>query len=347
MAPGSQNSSMTNSMASSKSLLDLNEIEYEQVLHDAFHKAKAIARTDTFTNEVLIAKLAVLAIRQLHASDVYPRTSIRAMVLMEFDEDHRSTGGAIARAKRDIRDEDRARRAEVGPARAGPPKATLAKADQKAPQQQSMFAYNPKAAYIYTTAMVPPTGIHALAPNGFPTLPFPSTATVPQAFIDAMIIRVRVFIDEQKCDADVELDEDDPRSWHWPGGRQTTRQIPVSVIRIVPPPHGPHPNGDLELNEGKAVEEPTYLKLGRVATMKEWRGKGLSRRLIEEAFGWLRKHGREDVGQGWQGDVLCHAQVAVEKMYERLGFRTDDRLGRWVEEGIDHLGMWRRIEVDR
>ncbi|RMZ86545.1 hypothetical protein DV736_g6229, partial [Chaetothyriales sp. CBS 134916] len=132
----SQNSSMASSMASSKSLLDLNEIEYEQVLHDAFHKAKGIARTDAFTDEVLIAKLAVLAIRQLHASDVYPRTAIRAMVLMEFDEENRTTGGAIARAKRDIRDEDRARRAEAGPARAGPPSAMLANAGQRGPPQQ-------------------------------------------------------------------------------------------------------------------------------------------------------------------------------------------------------------------
>lgn len=31
---------------------------------------------------------------------------------MEFDEENRSTGGAIARAKREIRDEARARRAE-------------------------------------------------------------------------------------------------------------------------------------------------------------------------------------------------------------------------------------------
>ncbi|RMZ86544.1 hypothetical protein DV736_g6228, partial [Chaetothyriales sp. CBS 134916] len=211
------------------------------------------------------------------------------------------------------------------------------------------YACDPKAAYAYTSVMIPPPGIHILAPNGFPTPPFPSTANVPQAFIDAMTIRMRVFIDEQKCNGDVELDADDPRSWHWPGGQQTKKKIPVSVIRIVPPPHGPHPNGDLDSNEAEGVaaeEEPPYLKLGRVATMKEWRGKGLSRRLIEEAFGWLRKHGRGEIGQGWKGDVLCHAQVAAEKVYERVGFRTDDRLGRWVEEGIEHLGMWRRIEVD-
>lgn len=32
---------------------------------------------------------------------------------MEFDKENRSTGGAIARAKRDIRDEGRARRVET------------------------------------------------------------------------------------------------------------------------------------------------------------------------------------------------------------------------------------------
>jgi len=45
--------------------------------------------------------------------------------------------------------------------------------------------------------------------------------------------------------------------------------------------------------------------------------------------------------------VLVHAQVDVERMYEGLGFVRDEGLGRWEEEGIMHVGMFRRVEVLR
>ena len=78
--------------------------------------------------------------------------------------------------------------------------------------------------------------------------------------------------------------------------------------------------------------------------MKHARGKGLSRQLTEEAFSWLSKNSK-DVGHDWHGNVLCHAQVVVERMYQKLGFTTDEKLGRWDEVGIEHLGMWKRIQV--
>ena len=189
----------------------------------------------------------------------------------------------------------------------------------------------------YKVAFLPPPG-DIVAPNGFPANPRPQGA--PQIFLDAMKVRIAVFCDEQKCALEPELDEDDPRSWHWVAYRTSVSGTgePVAVIRIVPPPHGPHPNGFAD-----ASEEP-YVKLGRVATMADSRGKGLSRLLSEEAFRWLTAHA-DEVGAGWKGLVLCHAQVSVERMYEKLGFITDDKLGRWDELGIEHLGMWRRLRA--
>lgn len=183
--------------------------------------------------------------------------------------------------------------------------------------------------------MLPPPG-NIVAPHGFPADPRPAGA--PKTFLDAMDVRIKVFCDEQKCDIEPELDEDDPRSWHWvaytSGGAGPDE--PVSVIRIVPPPHEPHPNGFHD------PAEESYVKLGRVATMPNARGKGVSRRLSEEAFRWLAAHS-EEVGFAWNGLVLTHAQVAVEKMYNKLGFVTDEKLGRWDEVGIEHVGMWKRI----
>jgi hypothetical protein len=47
------------------------------------------------------------------------------------------------------------------------------------------------------------------------------------------------------------------------------------------------------------------------------------------------------------GVVLVHAQVDVETMYAGLGFETDQSLGRWDEEGIEHVGMFRWMVLDK
>lgn len=94
--------------------------------------------------------------------------------------------------------------------------------------------------------------------------------------------------------------------------------------------------------------------IGRVATRKEYRGRGYGRVLIEEALGWAGVHAGNMVGDWvdkggerglWRGLVLIHAQVEVEGWYASIGWRTDEGLGRWDEEGIQHVGMWRRVEI--
>ena len=104
------------------------------------------------------------------------------------------------------------------------------------------------------------------------------------------------------------------------------------------------------------------VKLTRVAVVSAFRGLGLGRRLVEMALGWAAGHageideaaagfarGRgEGTGLGpWRGLVLVHAQVDVEGMYAGLGFVTDGSLGRWEEEGIEHVGMFRRVVLDK
>lgn len=152
-----------------------------------------------------------------------------------------------------------------------------------------------------------------------------------------MTIRLQIFCTEQGCSVANELDEDDGRSWHWVAYDSSER--PVGCIRLVPPPHPAHPNGF------KDPSEKPYIKLTRTAVMQNARGKGLARLLCEEALGWAMRNVKE-LGEGWQGLVLVHAQVGVEQIWERLGFKTDERLGRWDEEGIEHLGMWRKLDMD-
>ncbi|KIX94788.1 uncharacterized protein Z520_09478 [Fonsecaea multimorphosa CBS 102226] len=190
----------------------------------------------------------------------------------------------------------------------------------------------------YGSLMSSPPGA-VVAPKGFPADPRPTQGS--KVFRDAMEIRVKVFCEEQNCSLEAELDEDDLRSWHWVMYHTFSDRIePASVIRIVPPPHDPHPNGFSDPNERP------YVKLGRVATMPAHRGKGLSRALTETALQWSYEH-RQEISPEWDGLVLCHAQVSVEKMYGKLGFVTDERLGRWMEEGIEHLGMWRDLKLSQ
>jgi predicted GNAT family N-acyltransferase len=198
-----------------------------------------------------------------------------------------------------------------------------------------------------------------------------------------MKVRVRVFVDEQHCSADAEIDSDDARSWQWviyasPSTESTSpptsTTTPVAVIRLVPPPQTPHellthPHPtDPNTNNPPAYDwthEPC-IKLTRVAVLPEYRGFGLGRRLVETALTWAASHAgeidaaavqlasqfskKEDstgVLEAWRGLVLVHAQVDVERMYRGLGFVTDEGLGRWDEEGIEHVGMFRRVEVVR
>ena len=86
------------------------------------------------------------------------------------------------------------------------------------------------------------------------------------------------------------------------------------------------------------------MKLTRMAVTQAARGSGLARRMCELVLGWAIENA-ELVGNGWKGLVLVHAQVRVEKVWERLGFKTDESLGRWGENDIEHLGMWRQLDL--
>lgn len=47
----------------------------------------------------------------------------------------------------------------------------------------------------------------------------------------------------------------------------------------------------------------------------------------------------------WKGLVCVHAQEQVERVWAKWGFERDEGMGRWDEEGIGHVGMFRRLEL--
>ncbi|PGH10696.1 hypothetical protein AJ79_05287 [Helicocarpus griseus UAMH5409] len=213
----------------------------------------------------------------------------------------------------------------------------------------------------FTTALLPPPGPSLTRP----TLLDPSPQRNPPLFNDAMHVRTVVFVDEQRCVLENEMDADDARSWHWV--LYNDQQKPVGVIRLVPPPHAAHEDvvkeysaGVIKGFDGKEVQVgersyadsknlgSAYVKLTRVALLKEYRGMGLARVLIDTALEWAVKNWRvlgEGEGKPWSGLVLVHAQVVAEGMYARLGFVTDKSMDIWVEEGIEHVGMWKQVDM--
>ena len=106
------------------------------------------------------------------------------------------------------------------------------------------------------------------------------------------------------------------------------------------PYHGPTP-----LWDGKEA----YIKIGRMATLASHRGQGIAARLVSGAMTWAGSHARELRGgsgeEGWKGLVLSHAQKEVVGWWAKMGFLLDEGMGVWWEEGIEHVGMWRRVVV--
>ena len=220
-------------------------------------------------------------------------------------------------------------------------------------------------------------------------------AEIPKIFKDCMQVREEVFVDEQEVPLENEFDNDDPRSYHWvvyasvptvafdDHGRKHSEggQVPVGTLRLVPPPHPPlsepgshHKTDNAETKESayKGDNEQAsfdyghepYIKFGRLAILKPYRGLGLSSLLVQQAEDWARKHaeevspeqkavereiatvgGEEVKSQRWEGLVFVHAQAYLERMWSKFGFKKDVSMGVWDEERIKHIGMWKRVPV--
>jgi len=223
--------------------------------------------------------------------------------------------------------------------------------------------------------------------------------SVPDKFKEAMSVREDVFVKEQGCSLEEEVDEDDARSFHWVAyasvgtshssppvspvtqqhrgssnlsrnasvdeGRRnsgsTANKLAVGTIRLVPPPHAPHMTADGK-EELLLGPRKTYIKLGRLATLSPFRKLGLSKLLISSALDWARQHPSQIVKllppaeaeiariagkepqELWKGWVLVHAQAEVEALWAKYGFVRDEAMGTWIEEGIEHIGMWKFID---
>ncbi|KAI4166973.1 MAG: hypothetical protein LQ348_007744, partial [Seirophora lacunosa] len=165
-----------------------------------------------------------------------------------------------------------------------------------------------------------------------------------------------------------ETDADDATSWHFVAHVDHAHgsKTPACALRIVPPSSKAHPVEERQKDEQGRFTEPyhgptekwdgcePYIKIGRMCTLKEYRGRGLAAKLLAAAFEQVGTHKGDDFSvftgeeardgeRRWTGLVLSHAQVAVKDWWRKMGFAEDEELGRWWEEGMEHMGMWGRV----
>jgi predicted GNAT family N-acyltransferase len=129
----------------------------------------------------------------------------------------------------------------------------------------------------------------------------------PPAREEAQRIRFTVFVDEQRVPPELEMDEHDAVSIH---ALAFAGERAVGTGRLLPDGH-----------------------IGRMAVLKEWRGKGVGRALLRALMQRARARGDRD--------VVLAAQVQAMPFYAAEGFKAEGPV--YVEAGIDHQDMRCRL----
>lgn len=126
---------------------------------------------------------------------------------------------------------------------------------------------------------------------------------------DANLVRTIVFIDEQGFSPENELDDIDPTACHvvlYHDGQ------PIGTARTFPDP-----------------EDPACYIIGRVAVLKEHRGGGTGRILMEAVEALAIRQGARRLYLGAQ----CHASG----FYQKLGYETYGE--HYYDEHCEHVHM--------
>ncbi|HEX4797866.1 MAG TPA: GNAT family N-acetyltransferase [Burkholderiales bacterium] len=117
-------------------------------------------------------------------------------------------------------------------------------------------------------------------------------------------VREKVFVEEQGVPRELEWDEWDERSEHAVACDSKGRAI--GTARLVP--------------DGR---------IGRMAVLVEWRGRGVGAALLEALLALARERSMPR--------VTLHAQTHAAGFYRRFGF--NERGGEFSEAGIAHVEM--------
>ncbi|MBI2423490.1 MAG: GNAT family N-acetyltransferase [Candidatus Hydrogenedentes bacterium] len=131
------------------------------------------------------------------------------------------------------------------------------------------------------------------------------------ALLEAFALRYRVFAHEQNVTPEIELDDEDRTAAHC---------VAEMDGRVV---------GTLRI-----LDRPGYTKIGRVAVDAAWRKHGIGQQIMEFAHAVIRERHAPQ--------VVLHAQTAVRRFYERLGYTVCGE--EFLEDGIAHIEMRKRLD---
>jgi len=126
----------------------------------------------------------------------------------------------------------------------------------------------------------------------------------------AWALRRKVFIEEQHVPEAIEMDSDDGVATH--------------VLAL---------DGDDAVGCGRMVAHGDHVKIGRMAVLRERRGEGIGRRVLEYLMELART-------QGFRRAVL-HAQLTAEGFYLKNGYTPRGAV--FEEAGIAHRLMDREL----
>lgn len=123
-------------------------------------------------------------------------------------------------------------------------------------------------------------------------------------------IRFTVFVEEQSCDPTQEMEEIDKTCQHWLAMDTTTQQA-IGTARCIP-------------------YKKDSCAIGRVAVLKEHRGRGAGAALTRAALDYAHASGYRQ--------AIIHAQQDKEAFYAKLGFIVSDP-AIFYEENMPHVKM--------
>ena len=122
----------------------------------------------------------------------------------------------------------------------------------------------------------------------------------------AYTIRTRVFVKEQGVPEEIEIDRDDKRAFHFLAFEAGKA---VGTARVV-------------MRQGSA-------KIGRMAVLKSYRGRGIGTKLLKRAIVMAKKQDAQK--------IYLHAQLPVIGFYEAMAFQCVGPV--FKEAGIPHRKM--------
>ena len=127
----------------------------------------------------------------------------------------------------------------------------------------------------------------------------------------ALIVRVRVFVQEQGVPVEEELDEDDLAATH--------------AIAIV--------NGEVVGTGRVLYPDSGDARIGRMAVDEAWRRKGIGSHVLMSLEEAARQRGIRE--------AILHAQTYVKSFYASHGYIEEGEV--FLEVGIEHVQMRKRL----